>query len=186
MKVRLEIPNHISLLFTLEIVAQLQAQIKELEKRESLYKDKLKEEHAQLVNFQKKLAQAGSHLKTLAQENATLNKSMAQEKNEKNAALEEKQRLETERTKEREQWEKKYSTLETTLTSSQQGHQKEIKQLVNILETSATKHGEVVTPDVSTSTLLDNYMKSVQKRLSKSNGPVKGVCFIRKQKSHGY
>jgi len=79
------------------------------------YEKKYKEEHAQLVNFQKKLTQAGTHLKSLAQENAKLNKSLTDQKNQ----LDEK--------------DDQLKQLEHKLESTAQGHQKEIKQLVDIL-----------------------------------------------------
>lgn len=119
------------------------------------YEKKYKEEHAQLVNFQKKLTQAGTHLKSLAQENAKLNKSLTDQKNQ----LDEK--------------DDQLKQLKDKLHTTAQGHQKEIKQLVDILE-NMIDEGEGgaassnTTPDVSTSTLLDSYVKSVQKRLSKS------------------
>jgi chromosome segregation ATPase len=158
------------------IVASLRLQIQELEKKEKATLEKLKEEHAQLVNFQKKLAQAGSHLKTLAQENANLTKSLAEEKKQKENTVKEKTELETMRHDENTTWSTKVQELENELKSSKEGHQKEIKQLVDILETTAksiNQEEEDTTtrysvPDVSTSTLLDNYIKSVQKRLAKS------------------
>ncbi|CAO3619785.1 unnamed protein product [Mucor fragilis] len=118
------------------------------------YEKKYKEEHAQLVNFQKKLTQAGTHLKSLAQENAKLNKSLTDQKNQ----LDEK--------------DDQLTQLEHKLQNTAQGHQKEIKQLVDILE-NMLDEGEgappsSTAPDVSTSTLLDSYVKSVQKRLNKS------------------
>lgn len=166
-------------------VANLKAQVKEFEKKELAWKatqDKLKEEHAQLVNFQKKLAQAGSHLKTLAQENANLTKSLAERNKEKQALLDEKTALETKHQEEVKQYEEKTALLQSNLETSREGHAKEIKQLVDILETAAKSMDgggggtttaaattpPSVTPDVSTSTLLDSYMKSVQKRLSRS------------------
>lgn len=150
--------------------------MKEFEKKELTWKatqEKLKEEHAQLINFQKKLAQAGSHLKTLAQENASLTKTLAEQKKEKQALLDEKTALETKHREEVEQLEEKTFQLKSNLDSSREGHEKEIKQLVDLLETAAkSMDGGAapvsVTPDVSTSTLLDNYMKSVQKRISRS------------------
>lgn len=157
-----------------EVVAQLKAHIKEFEKKELTWK----EEHAQLINFQKKLAQAGSHLKTLAQENASLTKSLAERNKEKQALLDEKTALETKHQEEVRQYEEKTALLKSNLDTSREGHEKEIKQLVDILETAAKSMDggavaavatpPIVTPDVSTSTLLDNYMKSVQKRLSRS------------------
>ncbi|GAN08240.1 Golgi matrix protein [Mucor ambiguus] len=119
------------------------------------YEKKYKEEHAQLVNFQKKLTQAGTHLKSLAQENAKLNKSLTDQKNQ----LDDK--------------DDQLKQLEHKLQNTAQGHQKEIKQLVDILE-NMINEGEggsppsETTPDVSTSTLLDSYVKSVQRRLNKS------------------
>lgn len=157
-----------------EVVAQLKAHIKEFEKKELTWK----EEHAQLINFQKKLAQAGSHLKTLAQENASLTKSLAERNKEKQALLDEKTALETKHQEEVRQYEEKTALLKSNLDTSREGHEKEIKQLVDILETAAKSMDggaaaavatpPIVTPDVSTSTLLDSYMKSVQKRLSRS------------------
>lgn len=122
------------------------------------YEKKYKEEHAQLVNFQKKLTQAGTHLKSLAQENAKLNKSLTDQKSQYEKIITEK--------------DDKVNELEKEFEKTNQGHQKEIKQLVDILETTATTIDEenttTTTPDVSTSTLLDSYIKSVQKRLNKS------------------
>lgn len=150
-------------------MASLKAQIKEFEKKESLYKDKLREEHTQLLNFQKKLAQAGSHLKTLAQENTHLTKQLAQEKKDHQDEI--------------KLLKEKVATLENDLRSSQEGHQKEVKQLVDILETTAKNMDAKqvdITPDVSTSTLLDSYVKSVQKRLKPNNGNNKIVlCYPR-------
>ncbi|KAL7326382.1 hypothetical protein PS15p_208732 [Mucor circinelloides] len=114
------------------------------------YEKKYKEEHAQLVNFQKKLTQAGTHLKSLAQENAKLNKSLTDQKSQ----LDEK--------------DDQLKQLENKLQNTAQGHQKEIKQLVDILENMIEEEGPSSTPDLSTSTLLDSYVKSVQKRLNKS------------------
>ncbi|KAL0141738.1 Golgi matrix protein [Mucor lusitanicus] len=117
--------------------------------------EEYEKKHAQLVNFQKKLTQAGTHLKSLAQENAKLNKSLTDQKNQ----LDEK--------------DDQLKQLKDKLHTTAQGHQKEIKQLVDILE-NMIDEGEGgaassnTTPDVSTSTLLDSYVKSVQKRLSKS------------------
>jgi chromosome segregation ATPase len=152
------------------LVANLKSQIKE-------YETKLKEQHGQLVNFQKKLAQAGNHLKTLAQENANLTKSVAEEIKSKDNVLKERTELETMRHDENTTWSTKVQALEQALASSKEGHQQEIKQLVDILESTAKsidiEKEETVVPDVSTSTLLDSYMKSVQKRLIKSTEAVK-------------
>lgn len=128
----------------------LQAQIKEYEKQKKLSQEKLKEEHAQLVSFQKKLTQAGSHLKTLAQQNATLNKKVEEQSHQ----------LEEQNTRLKEQ-EEEHTVI---LQQRQKGHEKEVKQLVEVLE-KATATNEESPPDVSNSTLLDNYVKSVQKRL---------------------
>lgn len=130
------------------------------------YEKKYKEEHAQLVNFQKKLTQAGTHLKSLAQENAKLNKSLTDQKSQ----LDEK--------------DDQLKQLENKLQNTAQGHQKEIKQLVDILENMIEEEGPSSTPDLSTSTLLDSYVKSVQKRLNKSTEqskkkPNKGTYSIR-------
>ncbi|CEJ02399.1 hypothetical protein RMCBS344292_16406 [Rhizopus microsporus] len=113
-----------------EEVETLKSKLKEYEKKEASWK----EEHAQLLNFQKKLTQAGSHLKALTQENANLSKK---------------------------------------LNDTKKGHQKEIKQLVDILETAIDEEHKNI-PDVSTSTLLDSYIKSVQKRIPKkaANAPL--------------
>jgi hypothetical protein len=103
-------------------------------------------------------------LKTLAQENTNLTKTLQQEKKER-------KELEIKHQDEIKLLKEKVSTLKQDLKSSHEGHQKEIKQLVDILETTAKNMDEKeveITPDVSTSTLLDSYMKSVQKRLSKS------------------
>ncbi|CEP08638.1 hypothetical protein [Parasitella parasitica] len=131
------------------------------------YEKKYKDEHAQLVNFQKKLTQAGTHLKSLAQENAKLNTSLTDQKSQHEKTIAEK--------------DKQLDELEKVLQKTKQGHQKEVKQLVDILETTATTIDEghttiptvaaAATPDVSTSTLLDSYIKSVQKRLSNSTEP---------------
>ncbi|KAI8646372.1 hypothetical protein BD408DRAFT_410120 [Parasitella parasitica] len=122
------------------------------------YEKKYKDEHAQLVNFQKKLTQAGTHLKSLAQENAKLNTSLTDQKSQHEKMIVEK--------------DKQLNELEKELQNTKQGHHKEVKQLVDILETTATTIDEENTttapPDVSTSTLLDSYIKSVQKRLSNS------------------
>lgn len=168
---------------TAYIVASLKLQLQEFEKREKATQAKLQEEHAQLLNFQKKLAQAGSHLKTLAQESATLTKSLTEEKKQKENLQKAKTELETMRHDENTTWSSKVNELENELKTSKEGHQVQIKQLVDILETTAkTMNQEENTntsvPDVSTSTLLDNYIKSVQKRLAKSTetakAPVKG------------
>jgi chromosome segregation ATPase len=131
-------------------VAALKARLKDFEKTETLLKEKLKEEHAQLLNFQKKLSQAGSHLKSLAQENANLTSSLAQQKTD----------LEAVRTEQ-------VTALQDEISKTKQGHQKDIKQLVDIIETTIdSTEGDA--PDVSTSTLLDSYIKSVQKKLNTS------------------
>lgn len=132
----------------------LKARLKEFENTETLLKVKLKEEHTQLLNFQKKLSQAGNHLKSLAQENSNLNKLLAQQKID----------LEAVRTEQ-------VTALQGELSKTKNGHQKEIKQLVGILETTMN-HGEE-TPDVSTSTLLESYIKSVQKKLKASGSATK-------------
>ncbi|ORE09658.1 hypothetical protein BCV72DRAFT_55324 [Rhizopus microsporus var. microsporus] len=134
-----------------EEVEALKSKLKEYEKKEASWK----EEHAQLLNFQKKLTQAGSHLKALTQENANLSKKMAEEK------------------KQREELSKEINDLKTKLDNTKKGHQKEIKQLVDILETTIDEEHKN-SPDVSTSTLLDSYIKSVQKRIPKKaiNAPL--------------
>lgn len=148
------------------IVASLKSQLKEIESKWKSTQDKLKEEHGQLINFQKKLAQAGSHLKTLAGENANLTKQLVQEKKEKQNLVKEKQELETMRHDETKTWSTKVEQLEQDWKKSNEGHQREILQLVDLLETTAlNEDNSQHVPDVSTSTLLDSYIKSVQKRL---------------------
>ncbi|CEG79054.1 hypothetical protein RMATCC62417_13568 [Rhizopus microsporus] len=134
-----------------EEVEALKSKLKEYEKKEASWK----EEHAQLLNFQKKLTQAGSHLKALTQENANLSKKVTEEK------------------KQREELSKEINDLKTKLDNTKKGHQKEIKQLVDILETTIDEEHKN-SPDVSTSTLLDSYIKSVQKRIPKkvTNAPL--------------
>ncbi|CEI96211.1 hypothetical protein RMCBS344292_10377 [Rhizopus microsporus] len=134
-----------------EEVETLKSKLKEYEKKEASWK----EEHAQLLNFQKKLTQAGSHLKALTQENANLSKKVTEEK------------------KQREELSKEINDLKTKLDNTKKGHQKEIKQLVDILETTIDEEHKN-SPDVSTSTLLDSYIKSVQKRIPKkaANAPL--------------
>ncbi|CAO3681347.1 hypothetical protein G6F70_004117 [Rhizopus microsporus] len=134
-----------------EEVETLKSKLKEYEKKEASWK----EEHAQLLNFQKKLTQAGSHLKALTQENANLSKKVTEEK------------------KQREELSKEINDLKTKLDDTKKGHQKEIKQLVDILETAIDEEHKNI-PDVSTSTLLDSYIKSVQKRIPKkaANAPL--------------
>ncbi|CEJ02400.1 hypothetical protein RMCBS344292_16406 [Rhizopus microsporus] len=134
-----------------EEVETLKSKLKEYEKKEASWK----EEHAQLLNFQKKLTQAGSHLKALTQENANLSKKVTEEK------------------KQREELSKEINDLKTKLNDTKKGHQKEIKQLVDILETAIDEEHKNI-PDVSTSTLLDSYIKSVQKRIPKkaANAPL--------------
>lgn len=148
-------------------MASLKLQLKEIESKWKLTQDKLKEEHGQLINFQKKLAQAGSHLKTLANENANLNKQLVQEKKDKQLLTKEKQELENMRNEETKTWSNKVDQLHKDLEKNNEGHQREIIQLVDLLETAALKEdNNKHVPDVSTSTLLDSYIKSVQKRLS--------------------
>lgn len=149
------------------IVASLKSQLKDIESKWKSTQEKLKEEHGQLINFQKKLAQAGSHLKTLAGENANLTKQLALEKKEKQNVVKEKQELETMRHDETKVWSAKVEQLEQDLKKSKEGHQREILQLVDLLETAAlNEENNKQIPDVSTTTLLDNYIKSVQKRLT--------------------
>lgn len=133
------------------LVVQLRNQLKEYESKLKLTQEKLKEEHGQLINYQKKLAQAGSHLKTLAGENSNLTKQVQLEKGKR-------QQLETKQTNE-------IQLLEAEIKKSQQGHQKEVLQLVELLEKTTLNNKENSVPDVSTSTLLDSYIKSVQKRI---------------------
>jgi chromosome segregation ATPase len=129
-------------------VAALKARLKDFERSETLLKDKLKEEHAQLLNFQKKLSQAGNHLKSLAQENSNLTKSLAQQKTDLDAVRDE-----------------QVAALQEEIAKTKEEHQQEIKRLVSILQ-SIDDSEEV--PDVSSSALLDNYIKSVQKKLNAS------------------
>ncbi|KAI9470638.1 MAG: hypothetical protein EXX96DRAFT_364081 [Benjaminiella poitrasii] len=151
-------------------VAKLKTRIQELEKQETTWKEKLKEEHTQLVNLQKKLTQAGTHLKTLAQENANLTKSISEQKNQKQQITElMKQEKSKWSTKHKEALLSKENEMKKKIQKNNEDHQKEINQLVSILE-STTKgenidNKEGIIPDVSTSTLLDNYIRSVQKRL---------------------
>lgn len=150
-------------------MVSLKAQLKETESKWKITQDKLKEEHAQLINFQKKLAQAGSHLKTLAGENASLTKQLGQEKNEKLILAKEKQELESIRHDETRTWSAEVEQLKLDLEKSKEGHKREILQLVDLLETTTAFKEEEErkhVPDVSTSTLLDSYIKSVQKKLT--------------------
>ncbi|KAG2231295.1 hypothetical protein INT48_006406, partial [Thamnidium elegans] len=133
------------------LVVQLRNQLKEYETKWKSTQEKLKEEHGQLINYQKKLTQAGTHIKTLAGENSNLSKQVQLEKSKR-------QQLETKQTNE-------IQLLETEIKENQQGHQKEVLQLVELLEKATLNNKENSVPDVSTSTLLDNYIKSVQKRI---------------------
>ncbi|GAA5810603.1 hypothetical protein MFLAVUS_004026 [Mucor flavus] len=128
---------------------------------------KLKEEHGQLINYQKKLAQAGSHLKTLAGENSNLTKQVQLEKGKR-------QQLETKQTNE-------IQLLETEIKKSQQGHQKEVLQLVELLEKATLNNKENSVPDVSTSTLLDSYIKSVQKRIIEPKNTQDEIAKLKKE-----
>ncbi|KAI9267716.1 hypothetical protein EDC94DRAFT_688687 [Helicostylum pulchrum] len=148
-------------------VVQLRNQLKEYESKLKSTQEKLKEEHGQLINYQKKLAQAGSHLKTLAGDNSNLTKQAQLEKGKR-------QQLETKQTNE-------IQLLETKIKESQQGHQKEVLQLVELLEKATLNNKENSVPDVSTSALLDSYIKSVQKRIIEPKNTQDEIAKLKKE-----
>jgi hypothetical protein len=72
--------------------------------------------------------------------------------------------------------------LQEESKEKEKGHQKEIKQLVDILESSNTVEDTLeAIPDVSNSTLLDNYIKSVQKRIVKQQHPKEDIQDLKKE-----
>ncbi|KAI7899710.1 uncharacterized protein BX663DRAFT_440588 [Cokeromyces recurvatus] len=160
------------------LVASLKLRIQELEKQEAIWKEKLKEEHTQLINFQKKLAQAGTHLKTLTQENASLTKSVTEQKKQQQEMTEmmmkEKSQLEMKYNDDHQTWTKKEEELKEEIKKMNQSHQKGIKQLVSILESTINeKDDEATMPDVSTPSLLDSYIKSLQEMLLNQSSEAK-------------
>ncbi|EIE85166.1 hypothetical protein RO3G_09876 [Rhizopus delemar RA 99-880] len=119
-------------------------EVESLKKRLEKYeKDerKWKEEHTQLLDLQKKITQAGSHMRTLANEISTLSKAVADEKQQK-------EQLNIE-------WQKKQSDTE-------KDHQEKLKQLIDIVESGLDEKQQ---PDTSGS--LETYLQSLQERLSK-------------------
>ncbi|KAI8997152.1 hypothetical protein BDB01DRAFT_845832 [Pilobolus umbonatus] len=146
----------------------LKDRIRQYEKQENIWK----EEHAQLVTIQQKLAQAGVHLKSLAQNNANLKKTLSteqqQRENERQLWNKERSELESNRLNEVKEWKTRVGELENELKMKKEGHQREIEQLVEIVETTCADKQSESSPDVSTSTLLDSYIRSVQKRISEN------------------